>query len=72
MVTGGVVGDESAGELIWHAGRACDAGSCVEIAALRDLVMVRSTINPELTLTVTRAEWDQFLAGAKEGLFDYL
>jgi len=34
--------------------------------------MVRSSITPKLTLAVTRPEWEQFLAGAKEGLFDHL
>lgn len=34
--------------------------------------MVRSSIAPHLTLTITRAEWQGFLAGAKEGLFDHL
>jgi uncharacterized protein DUF397 len=72
MVAGGVVGDESASEPIWHAGRPCDTGTCVEIAVLGETVMVRSSITPELTLAVTRPEWEQFLAGAKEGLFDHL
>ena len=72
MVAGGVVGDESASEPIWHAGIACDAGACVEIAVLGETVMVRSSITPHLTLTITRAEWREFLAGAKEGMFDHL
>jgi hypothetical protein len=50
----------------------CVDGHCVEIAALGDTVMVRSSVAPGLTLTITRAEWQQFLAGAKEGLFDQL
>jgi Domain of unknown function (DUF397) len=32
--------------------------------------MVRSSIAPEATLTLTRTEWQEFLAGAKQGLFD--
>ena len=65
------MGDVSASEPTWHAGMCQDDG-CVEIAALGDTVMVRSSITPHLTLTVTRPEWEQFLAGAKEGLFDHL
>lgn len=70
--TGGTVHDESAGDPTWHAGRACEAGQCVEIAALGETVMVRSSIKPDSILKVTRAEWQEFLAGAKEGLFDHL
>jgi hypothetical protein len=66
------VGDELRSELIWHAGRRCDSGACVEIAALDEAVLVRSSLAPGLTLTVTRPEWQEFLAGAKEGLFDHL
>ncbi len=66
------MGDESAGEPTWHAGRPCEAGNCVEIAAQGETIMVRSSVSPDLTLTLTRAEWQEFLAGAKEGLFDHL
>jgi hypothetical protein len=72
MIAGGEVGDESAGELTWHAGRACETVNCVEIAVREEAVMVRSSVTPDSTLTLTRAEWQEFLAGAKEGLFDHL
>lgn len=64
--------DGPAGEPTWHIGRLCEGGACVEIAVLGETVMLRSSITPELTLTITRPEWEQFLAGAKEGLFDHL
>jgi hypothetical protein len=44
----------------------------VEIAVQGEAVMVRSSTAPEATLTLTRAEWQEFLSGAKEGLFDRL
>jgi len=66
------VGDEPAGELTWHSGRACAYAECVEVAAVGETVLVRSSVTPRLTLTITRAEWQAFLAGAKEGLFDHL
>lgn len=72
MITGGTVGDEAAGEPTWQAGRPCEGGACVEIAAVGEAVIVRSSVNPGLTLTITRTEWREFLAGAKEGLFDHL
>jgi hypothetical protein len=34
--------------------------------------MVRSSIAPEATLTLTLAEWQEFIAGAKQGVFDGL
>jgi hypothetical protein len=44
----------------------------VELAVQGEAVMVRSSVAPEETITLTRAEWQQFLAGAKQGLFDHL
>jgi hypothetical protein len=67
--SGGAVGQEPAvDQPTWH--RQCDGGSCVEIAVQGGAVMVRSSIAPEATLTLTRTEWQEFLAGAKQGLFD--
>jgi hypothetical protein len=34
--------------------------------------MVRSSTATEATLTLTRAEWQEFLTGARQGLFDRL
>ena len=44
----------------------------MEIAIQGEVVMVRSSAVPESTLALTRAEWQEFLAGAKQGLFDGL
>lgn len=71
-VAGGAVDDSSAGQPIWHAGRRCDVGTCVQIAARGGTVMLRSSLAPDSTLAMTRAEWLEFLAAAKEGLFDHL
>jgi hypothetical protein len=68
---GGVVGQApTADQATWH--RRCDTGACVEIAVQGEAVMVRSSTAPEATLTLTRTEWQEFLAGAKQGLFDGL
>jgi hypothetical protein len=65
------VGQEPAADQpIWH--RKCDGGACVEIAVQGEVVMIRSSAVPESTLALTRAEWREFLAGAKQGLFDSL
>jgi predicted secreted Zn-dependent protease len=60
-----------AGELTWHRGRPCESGACVEIAALPDAIMVRSTANPDGAIfAMSRDEWREFLAVVKAGLFD--
>jgi hypothetical protein len=68
---GPIVGGGPAGELMWHRGRPCDGGACIEIAALPDAIMVRSTANPDGAIfAMSRDEWQEFLAGAKAGFFD--
>ena len=34
--------------------------------------MMRSSVHPDTTLQISRNEWQQFLAGAKSGMFDEL
>jgi Domain of unknown function (DUF397) len=65
--------DGLGGELVWHRGRACESGACVEVATTGDTVMVRSSADPSgIHVTLSRDEWQEFLAGAKEGAFDRL
>jgi Domain of unknown function (DUF397) len=69
---GGRMTDGSNGELVWHRG-GCDGGACVEVAATGDAVMVRSSAKADnAPVTLSREEWREFLAGAKDGLFDDL
>jgi hypothetical protein len=56
---------------VWYA-RQCESGACVEVAVQGESVMVRSSVAPGAILTLARAEWDAFLKGARDGLFDYL
>jgi hypothetical protein len=62
----------SANELAWRRGRWCDGGACVEVATVGEVVMMRSSADPDIAFTVSRDEWRDFLAGAKDGLFDEL
>jgi hypothetical protein len=52
-----------------------NGGQCVEAGPLADgsgRIAVRHSHHPEGSLIVyTRAEWDAFLAGAKDGEFDF-
>jgi hypothetical protein len=52
-----------------------NGGNCVEAGPLADgsgRVAVRHSHHPDAAVIVyTRAEWDAFLAGAKDGEFDF-
>ena len=52
-----------------------NGGQCVEAGPLADgsgRIAVRHSHHPEGSMIVyTRAEWDAFLAGAKDGEFDF-
>lgn len=52
-----------------------NGGQCVEVGPLADgsgRVAVRHSRHPEGSFIVyTRAEWDAFLAGARDGEFDF-
>lgn len=66
---GGVVGNGSATpQLTWR--RSCESGACVEIAVQGEAVMMRSSQIPEAIVSFTRAEWQEFLVQAKQGLLD--
>ena len=67
---GGAVSYDAAGQSTWH--RACEGGACAEIAVRGDVIMLRSSLSPEAIVTLTRDEWREFLAGAKDGGFDHL
>lgn len=61
---------QAADRVTWH--RKCESGACVEIAVHGEAVMVRSSATPEEIVTLTRAEWREFLAQARAGLLDDL
>jgi hypothetical protein len=58
--------------LTWYKGRPCDSGACVEVAMTGNEVLVRSSVIPASRIILTCEEWREFLAGAKDGLFDHL
>jgi Domain of unknown function (DUF397) len=57
-------------QAVWRRPRACANTECVEVAALAGEVAVRSSQSPDVILTFTKAEWREFLLGAKAGDFD--
>ena len=61
------------GEVTWRRSISCEGGACVEVTATEDAVMVRSSAKPNAALvTVSHAEWREFLARLKEGTLDRL
>jgi hypothetical protein len=57
--------------LSWSKSSFCNNSSCVEVAVTPEFVAVRDSKNPQhQALVYTTDEWQQFLAGAKNGEFD--
>lgn len=57
-------------QAVWRRSRVCANTECVEVAELAGEVAVRSSQSPDVVLTFTKAEWREFLRGAKAGDFD--
>lgn len=64
--------ESGAAELHWRkARRSTGHGACVEVAATADVVAVRDSKNPHGDiLTLPPAQWQMFLAAAKNGALD--
>ena len=44
-------------ELTWRRATACEGGSCVEMAVSNDVVIIRSSANPDTKVTVSNDAW---------------
>jgi Domain of unknown function (DUF397) len=61
------------GDIQWRVSRTCESGACVMVARQGDSVLLGNTSRPDGPVYMyTRAEWREFLAGAKLGDFDDL
>jgi predicted secreted Zn-dependent protease len=59
--------------LTWRTALNCDGGACVEVAADRDVVLIRNSRQPSGPLVeYTPEEWHEFVSGIKNGDFDNL
>lgn len=57
----------------WRTARNCEGGACVEVGAIGDAVFVRRTTEPDgICVSLSRDEWQVFVAGVKDGDFDGL
>lgn len=60
-------------DLIWRTAYSCNGGTCVRVAANGEMVLIGDSKAPHgPVLPFSRAEWREFLAGAKNGDFDDL
>lgn len=53
----------------WRRSSACEASACVEVAHTGDVVLVRSSLRPDVVVEVTGVEWSAFLSGVRAGDF---
>jgi hypothetical protein len=59
--------------LDWHKASFCQTGECIEIAAYNDVVLMRSSSQPESGYVYfTPEEFNSFLEAAKSGKFDLI
>jgi hypothetical protein len=58
--------------LQWRRSARCGSNTCVEVARSGDRFLVRDSKNPQRDPFVfTHDEWTAFLAGIREGDFDF-
>lgn len=48
----------------------CTGGNCVEVASVANEYWLRDSHDPEKILKFTKAEWQAFIGGVKDGEFD--
>lgn len=48
----------------------CSGGDCAEVAFDGDSVWLRSSLDPDGLLRLTRGEWEAFAAGVRAGDFN--
>ncbi len=73
MTIGGVVSGGTEDKPSWRVARHCESGACVQIGTSGESVLVSSSADPDsLYVAFSRQEWQEFVAGVKEGEFDGL
>jgi hypothetical protein len=67
------MGDKAGHEPTWCTAKRCDGGACVEVRTVGQSVLVRSSGDASgICVTFSREEWQEFVAGTKDGDFDGL
>lgn len=56
----------------WRRSSQCDTGTCVEAAEIAGIVAIRDSKNPQgPILRFTKQEWIAFVAGVRDGEFEF-
>ncbi|MFB9235893.1 DUF397 domain-containing protein [Plantactinospora siamensis] len=64
-------GDFDLSRAVWQRADGDPSEEAVEVAFVDDLIGMRNSSDPEgPVLVFTQAEWDAFVAGARDGEFD--
>ena len=59
------------GGLVWRKATSSEAGGCVEVAQIEEVVFVRHSKHPEETvLHISRPSWSAFLEAIRDGKYD--
>jgi hypothetical protein len=67
------MGGKSVEEPTWYTATRCETGACVQIGIFGKSILVRSSLDPDdRWVTLSREEWQVFVAGVKGGEFDNL
>jgi len=61
--------ESACAEVAWTRSTGCESGSCAEVAAEPDRVLVRNSRRPHVVVEFDAAEWAAFLNGVTEGEF---
>ena len=68
---GGKMTDRLETGLVWHRSkRPCESGACAEAARMGDVVLLRSDLDPDVTVALRHDEWKELLSALKKGDFD--
>jgi Domain of unknown function (DUF397) len=58
--------------VMWKRSNRCGDASCVEVASLKDEIVVRDSKDPDgPVLRFTREEWEAFVGGVEDGDFAF-
>jgi len=65
------VGDSEWPSNVWRRSTASGGGNCAEVSDTSESVLMRNSQRPDgPVLEFTRAEWEAFLTGVRDGEFD--
>jgi len=57
--------------LVWVKSARCESSHCVEVASLDNAMALRNSTDPAKHLTFSAEDWTAFVAGVRNGEFDY-